>query len=497
MFESLITAIAYLLGDGINLFYLGLGVVVGIIFGIIPGLGGATAIALLLPLTFGMEAEQAIILMGGVMGAVSAGGAVTSILLNTPGTAPNAATCFDGYPLAQQGKAGLAIGAAAGASTIGGIFGLLVLVMVLPIAKAIVLWFGPPAFFMMAVLGLTCLTATGSNVLRGLISGCAGLFLGFVGYDSIGGTERYTGGIDYFWDGVSLVPALIGLFAISEMMQLYITGGSVAKVGSSQIRIDGIWQGVKESFRHYRLVLSSSTIGTVLGAIPGVGGTVGSFMAYSFAVQTSKDKDSFGKGDIRGVIAPEAANNAKDGGSLIPTLAFGIPGGAEMALFLGVLILHGLNPGPMLLIEREYTIFTLIITILAATILSNVIVLFTTRFMVKIAYIDSSFLVPSVIAISLVGAYTMRGSMGDVFTAAAFGLIGYLMHRFDYPRITLVIALVLSELMERNYTQSMLMFEGDWTGFFRDTTTLILFLITLAALSFPIIQAIRKDRTSD
>jgi len=251
---------------------------------------------------------------------------------------------------------------------------------------------------------------------------------------------------------------------------------------------------VKESFRHYRLVLSSSTIGTVLGAIPGVGGTVGSFMAYSFAVQTSKDKDNFGKGDIRGVIAPEAANNAKDGGSLIPTLAFGIPGGAEMALFLGVLILHGLNPGPMLLIEREYTIFTLIITILAATILSNVIVLLTTRFMVKIAYIDSSFLVPSVIAISLVGAYTMRGSMGDVFTAAAFGLIGYLMHRFDYPRITLVIALVLSELMERNYTQSMLMFEGDWTGFFRDTTTLVLFLITLAALSFPIIQAMRKSR---
>ena len=197
MFESLITAFSYLLSDTVNFLYLFLGVVVGVLFGIIPGLGGATAIALLLPLSFGMSPEQAIILMGGVMGAVSAGGAVTAILLNTPGTAPNAATCFDGYPLTKQGKAGLAIGAAASASAIGGIFGLFILTMVLPIAKNIVLWFGPPAFFMLALLGLTSLTVSSGNLLRGLIAGCIGLFIGFVGYDEIGGTERYTGGIDY------------------------------------------------------------------------------------------------------------------------------------------------------------------------------------------------------------------------------------------------------------------------------------------------------------
>ncbi len=495
MLDSIVTAVAYLIGDGYNILYLFLGVLVGIIFGIIPGLGGATAIALLLPLTFGMEPEQAIILMGGVMGAVSAGGAVTSILLNTPGTAPNAATCFDGYPMAQQGKAGLAIGAAAGASAIGGIFGLVILAMIIPVAKAVVLWFGPPAFFMMAILGLTSLTASGGNMLRGLIAGCVGLFLGFVGYDDIGGTERYTFGIDYLWDGMSIVPALIGLFAIAEMLTLYVTGGSVTKTdANADVRITGIWDGVLESFRHWRVVLSSSAIGTVLGSIPGVGGTVGSFMAYTFTAQTSKNNENFGKGDIRGVIAPEAANNAKDGGSLIPTLAFGIPGGAEMALFLGVLILHGLNPGPMLLIEREWTIFTLIIAILVATLLSNIIVLMTTRYMVKIAYIDSSILVPTVIAISLVGAFTLRNSIGDVYAAAFFGLLGYLMLKFDYPRITLVIALVLAELMERNYTQSMLMFEGDWTGFFRDKTTLVIFLVTLAALSIPLVQAIRKRK---
>lgn len=498
MFESLIIAIDYLTGDGTNLLYLLSGVVIGILFGVVPGLGGATAIALLLPLTYGMDPEQAVILMGAVMGAVSAGGAVTSILLNTPGEPSNAATCFDGYLLTQQGKAGLAIGAAAGASTIGGVFGLMILVLVIPIAKAIVLWFGPPAFFMMAVLGLTSITISGGHMLRGLIAACVGLFLGFVGYDDVGGTERYTAGIDYLWDGVSIVPVLVGLFAIAEMLTLYVTGGSVAKVrAGSEVHITGLLEGVRESLRHYKVVLGSSLIGTVFGSIPGVGGTVGSFMAYTFTRQMSKDNGNFGKGDIRGVIAPEAANNAKDGGSLIPTLAFGIPGGAQMALFLGVLILHGLNPGPMLLIEREYTIFTLIITILAATILSNVIVLCTTRFMVRIAYLDSSVLVPLVISISLLGAYVMRNSMGDVVVAVFFGFLGYLMQRFDYPRITLIIALVLSGLMERNYTQAMLMFDGDWTGFFRDRTTLVVSLMTLTSLLVPLYQQyIKRNKRS-
>jgi putative tricarboxylic transport membrane protein len=194
------------------------------------------------------------------------------------------------------------------------------------------------------------------------------------------------------------------------------------------------------------------------------------------------------------VIAPESANNAKDGGGLIPTLAFGVPGTAEMALFLGVLILHGLNPGPMLLIEREYTIFVLILTMLGATILSTAFICIAAYYLVRIAYIDSGILIPSVISVSLVGAYAVHNTIGDVFTAAFFGVLGYLMIRFDYPRITLVIALVLCSLMERNYTQSMIMFEGDWSGFFRDKTALVLFLFSAVALSIPMIQAFRKKR---
>ncbi|MEX2496486.1 MAG: tripartite tricarboxylate transporter permease [Woeseia sp.] len=492
MFDSLVSAAAYLT-EGVNIWYLALGAVVGLLFGSIPGLGGATAIALLLPLTFTMEPDQAIILMGGIMGAVALGGSVTAILINTPGTAPNAATCFDGYPLTQRGKAGLAIGAAATASSVGGIIGLGILVLVLPGAKAVVLWFGPPAFFMLAVLGLTSLTVASSNLLRGLIAACVGLFMGFVGYDDIGGTERYTGGIEHLWDGLSIVPVLIGLFAIAEMMNLFTRGGPIAKRSArSAVRVVGTKDGVMSVFSNPGALLSGSVIGSVIGVVPGVGGTVASFLSYSFVSQTSKDNESFGSGDIRGVIAPEAANNAKDGGSLIPTLAFGIPGSAEMALFLGVLILHGIDPGPMLLIERESTVILLILTLLIATLLGGGLILIAAPYLARIAHVDSSILVPCVITVSFIGAYALHNSLGDVIVAAFFGLLGYVMIRTDYPRITLVIGFVLSGLMESNFILSMMMFRGDWIRFLSDGTTLILFSLCVLALLIPAVQYLGK-----
>lgn len=497
MFDTVFTAAGYL-SEGLNLVYLFIGVLVGVIFGVIPGLGGATAIALLLPLTFGMEAEQAITLMGGVMGAVTIGGSITAILLNTPGTAPNAATCFDGYPLTQQGKAGVAIGAAVASSAIGGVIGALILMLLLPVAKTIILFFGPPAYFMLAILGLTSLTAAGSNILRGLIAACGGLFIGFIGYDDVGGTTRYTGGIDYLWDGLSIVPVLIGLFAIAEMLKLYVVGGTIAKSDESgKVGFAASLEGIKAVFKNFKVVLSGSAIGSVIGTVPGVGGSVASFLSYSFTAQTSKHKDQFGKGDIRGVIAPEASNNAKDGGSLLPTLAFGIPGSAEMALFLGVLVLHGLDPGPMLLLEREFTIFVLILALLAATILSGIIVLLSSRYLIKVTHIDSAILIPSVITISLVGAYAVHGSIGDVFAAAFFGVLGYLMHRFDYPRITLVIALVLCGLMERNFFQTNTMYRGDWLKALDNLPFSILLGLSAAALLLPFLFSLSKRMRID
>lgn len=491
MLESTAAALQFLFTAS-GVLFLCLGVLIGLAFGVMPGLGGTTAIALLMPLTFTLEPNQAMLLMGGIMGAVSAGGSVSAILINTPGTAPNAATCFDGYPLAQQGKAGLAIGAAAGASTIGGFIGVFTLIAVMPVMKSIVLLFGPPEYFMLAVMGLAAIAvSTGGRFLRGLIAGTVGLMLSFVGYDAVGGGVRFTLGSNYLWDGIQLVPALTGLFAISEMIALSVSGGTIAKEGA-QDRISSVWKGVRLAVRHWKTTLQGSAIGTVIGAVPGLGGTVAAFLSYTAAMQISKSPETFGKGNIEGVIGPEASNNSKDGGALIPTLSFGIPGSAEMAVFLGVLVLHGIQPGPMLLLEHEGVMFSLILALLASTLLSNLVVLAVARPLAVITRIDVHLLVPVVIAVALAGVYALRETVGDVVLAGLFGVLGYLMIRFRYPRVTLVIALILGELAERSYHQSLNMSAGDGTIFFTRTASLVIFLLMIGFLLLPAARALRR-----
>ncbi len=274
-----------------------LGVLLGLCFGIIPGLGGTTALALLIPITFTMDALDAMYLAGGVMGATSFGGSITAILLNTPGTAPNAATSFDGYPLAQQGKAGLAIGASATASAVGGLLGLITLMMFIPLAKEIVLLFGPVEFLLLTLLGLVAIAVSSrGKLLRGLIAGGFGLMLAFVGVDTMSGETRFTLDTDYLWDGVPLVPTLTGLFAISQMIELSLKGGAVASKIEDIGRISGMWDGVKSVFINWTVLFRGSIIGTVIGAIPGLGGTVASFIAYTSTVQASSDPFEFWKG---------------------------------------------------------------------------------------------------------------------------------------------------------------------------------------------------------
>ena len=472
--------------------FLALGVVIGLIFGVVPGIGGTTAIALLLPLTYGMNPSNAMMLMGGIMGAVSAGGSITSILINTPGGAPNAATCFDGYPMAQQGRAGAAIGAAAMASTLGGLIGVVVLLLVLPVLKQIVLLFGPPEFFMLSLMGLAAVAlATGGQFLRGLIAGGVGLMLAFVGNSAITGDIRFTLGVDYLWDGIPLVPALTGLFAITEMIALSAAGGTISK-DAATTRVTGVMEGVWACFKYWKTLLQGSAIGTFIGAIPGLGGTVAAFLSYAAAMQISKSPETFGKGNIEGVIGPEAANNSKDGGALIPTLAFGIPGSAEMAVFLGVLVMIGIEPGPMLLIQHEGVVYSLILALSASCIIATLITLVVTRPLAMVTLVDVHIVAPAVIAVSLVGVYALENRVGDVVLAAVFGVLGFVMMKFKYPRITLVIALVLGELAERSYHQSLNMASGDWTIFFTRPTSLILFLLTLLCLLWPAIQMLRR-----
>ena len=464
-----------------------IGVLLGLCFGMIPGLGGTTALALLIPITFSMESLDAMYLAGGVMGATSFGGSITAILLNTPGTAPNAATTFDGYPMAQQGRAGQAIGASATASAMGGLLGLFTLILFIPLAKEIVLLFGPVEFLLLTVLGLVAIAVSSrGKLLRGLIAGGFGLMFAFVGVDTISGATRFTLDTDYLWDGIPLVPTLTGLFAISQMIELALKGGSVVSSNTTIASISGIWQGAAAVFKHWTVMVRGSVIGTIIGAIPGLGGTVASFIAYTSTVQSSRDPSSFGKGNIVGVIAPESANNAKDGGSLVPTIAFGIPGSAETAVFLGILVLHGIEPGPSLLLQNEREIYGLIVALTLSAVGASVIGLLTARWLVRITFVNVNILVPLVVTISLTGVYVLQGKPGDVLLALIMGIFGYLMIRFDYPRLTLVIALVLGETAERSFHQSLMISDNNLVGLIMERPqAIILVLATLLTLMLP------------
>jgi len=470
-----------------SIVYLVTGTCIGLLFGAIPGLGGTTALALIIPLTFGMEQSDAIMLMGGSMAATSTGGSVSAILLNTPGIAPNAATTFDGFPLAQQGRAGEAIGAAATASALGGLIGVFTLVLVIPIAKAIVLLFGPPELFLLAIFGLCAIAvSTGDRLLQALIAAIFGFVCGFVGFDYVSGIIRYTYGVDALYDGIKLVPALIGLFAISQMIDLAVKGGSIAGGDALIVKIQRTSDGIKAVFRHWSTMLVGSAIGTFIGAVPGVGGTVAAFLSYSTQVQRDAKPDvPYGKGNIKGVIAPESANNAKDGGSLIPTLAFGIPGSAETAVFLGAMILHGLEPGPTLLKEHTDEIYTLILTLTIACVVATLIVLVLARPMAFLTLVDAHVLVPTVTVVSLVGAYALHGEFGDVVVALVFAIIGYLMIRFQYPRITFTIALVLGEVTERSFFQAMGVSDGSWAIFATGAPAISLIVLIVLSLLIP------------
>lgn len=489
--ELLIDA-ALLLVSPKTLVFLVSGVVIGLVFGVIPGLGGTTALALLLPLTFGMDVLHAFAMAGGIMGAVAMGGSISAILLNAPGTAPSAATCLDGHPLAKQGRAADAIGAVATASPLGGLFGVLTLLLVLPVAREIVLLFGPPEFFLVAVFGIVTVAVSSSrNLLRGLVAGGVGLMLSFVGYDTVHGGVRFTFGSDYLWDGIPLIPSLVGLFGMAEMIRLSIEGGSVA-TDTTSVRFDGVTAGMRATFRHWKTVIRGSVIGTLIGAIPGVGGTVATFIAYTTTKNADRDPDSFGTGRIEGIVAPESANNAKDSGALLPTLAFGIPGSAEMAVFLGILILHGMQPGPAIFADHQQDIYGLILALTLAAVLASIIGITFVRWLAAITLVKGEILAPVVIAVSLVGVYAINLTVGDVVLAALLGILGYLMLRFDYPRLPLVIALILGETAERGFQQAMMIGQGNVSIFFQSTTSIVLVVLIVLSLGWSFVPMFRE-----
>lgn len=461
-----------------------LGIAIGFAVGILPGLGGAVTLALMLPFTFDMPPVQAFSFLLGMLSVTATTGDITSILFAVPGEVTSAAVILDGHPMSKAGEAGRAVGAALMSSLIGAVIGALVLALSLPVVQPLVLSFGTPEFFMLAIVALTLVATLSRNApRRGLIAAGLGLTLALVGLDPISGIERYTFGQMYFWEGVSLVPVAIGLFAIPEIIELAGLGNGVRT--HLQSTVTGTWTGVKDTFTHFWLVVRSSILGTLVGLIPGVGAALGQWIAYGHAVQSASDKSRFGKGDVRGVLAPGAANNSSLGGSLIPTVAFGIPGSITTAILLGAFLIQGLVPGRAMLTTNLSLTFTMVWLIIITNVITVGVCLLFVNHLVKITYVRPTLLIPGLLLLVFLGAYSTSNTYLDVIVMLAFGVLGWLMIALGWPRAPLVLALVLGSLAENYLYLAVQRYGWKWL-----THPIVLVLIILAVLSLasPLIE---------
>ena len=472
------------LGTAQALLFLLIGVIYGLVIGILPGLGGVVAMALLLPFTYGYEVAATLALLLGAHIATVWGDSVTSILFNVPGAAKALPLCFDGYPMTRKGEATRALGASATAALLGGTIGAVFLALSIPIVRPLMLALGPSEYLMMALWGLTIIaTFSEGSLLKGLIASALGVIVAFIGMDPVTATPRYTFGILYLLDGISFPIAMIGRFAIPEMMKLYIKGTSIVERDLYREQ-STVWQGMRDVFHHRWLVVRSSLLGLWIGVLPGVGATVGGLAAYAQAVQTSKHPERFGKGAVEGVIAPDATMAANEGGGLMPTLAFGIPGGESMAILLVAFMTLGVSPGPEMLTKHLDLVFSMVWIIVLANLLVTVIGLFISPWLARLPTLHANTMVPLVMSVCLVGAYATRGRIGDVIVAVVFGVLGFLMDKYRYSRANLVIGMVLATMIERNLHLSLSLY-GDFFIFKRPVALgLLIFIIVTTALPF-------------
>jgi TctA family transporter len=464
------------------------GSLLAMFFAAIPGVSGVTLMALAIPLTLNWEPLPVMLLFGALVGSGTFMGSVTAILFNIPGTAPNAATIMDGYPMACRGEAKTAIGCAASASALGSTFGIMLLILMIPAMQAVILAIGPPEMLMLAVWGLTTIAAVSrGSLVKGLAAAGLGLMLAFVGVDPRTAEPRYTFNSVYLRDGLSIVPVLLGVFAVAEAAHMMIADRTSI---SGQNRLEALsgntWLGVRTVFRHFGLFLRSSTLGVVIGMIPGIGGTVASFAAYGQAVQTSPPgKIPFGEGDIRGVLAPEAANDAKDGASLVPTLAFGVPGSEGTTILLAALILHGLTPGRELFTHQLHLVFVLIWSLFLSNWITSLVGLSMINWMARMTVVRVQYLGPFIILLAAMAAFIREGRLADVMVVNLFGIVGYYMKKYDWPRITLVIALVLGALFENNFHLTMRLHDLGRVIFWHRPIALSISVFTIFSLCWP------------
>jgi putative tricarboxylic transport membrane protein len=461
------------------------GTVLGIVVGALPGISGSTTTALLLPLTVTMTPAAALAFLGSIYCAANFGGSITAILINTPGDPSASATAFDGYPMAQRGEAGKALGMSAISSAIGGIFSVVVLIVAAPALARLAYQFGPPEYFALAVFGLSMVAAIGGDSpVKNLLAAAFGVLIATVGLDLTTGVERFSFGVPALSDGVDFIPVLVGLFAIAELLERAAQHGTVQEwVKLNKVELPS-WADFRKCAK---AIFLGSGIGTFIGALPALGATTAALIAYNETRRWSKHKEEFGKGAIEGVAGPEAANNAAVGGAMVPTLALGIPGSTTTAIILAGLMVQGVRPGPHLFTEQPALLYVVFSSMLAANLLYLVMGMGAAKLFARIAMIPDAYLWPAVFLLSVVGAYAPNQSMFDVGTMLVFGVIGFALRRYGFSPAPLIMGLVLGKMVEETLKQSLLIFDQNWWLFLSRPVVVVLFLITLGGMLAPLI----------
>jgi putative tricarboxylic transport membrane protein len=465
--------------------YLLLGIGIGFFVGLLPGLGGLATLALMLPFSYTIKTPvEAFAFLLGMLAVTGTTGDLTSILFGIPGEGSAAAMILDGYPMSKNGEAGRALGAAITSSVVGAIIGALSLAISIPIMRPLVLLFGSPELFIIAIMGITFIgTLAGASLIKGLLAGGIGLMLASIGVDPQTGSLRYTFGSLYLWDRLDLIPVVVGLFALPEIVDLSVRGTSIAS-GKTE-KLTGVMEGVKDTFRHFWLVVRCSLIGVYFGILPVLGANVAQWIAYAHSVQNLKDKSRAGKGAIEGVLGPGAANNSTRGGDLIPTVAFGIPGSGAMALLLGALLIVGLNPGPEMLKTHLDVTFAMVWVLIIANIIVAALCFLVLNHLAALTFIRGSLLIPFLLFLVFIGSFTANNDLNDIVSTLIFGVVGYFMVKFGWPRPPLILGLTLGKIAENYLWISTAAYGAKWLAF---PSVAILIAITIFTVAYPTIK---------
>jgi putative tricarboxylic transport membrane protein len=445
------------------LFYLFLGTLFGTVTAVIPGVGGLTALALMLPFTFSLDPTSAIAFLLATLAVTSTADTIPAILFGVPGTVTSMVTVLDGYPMAKRGEAGRAMGAAFASSVLGGVIGALLLVLIVPFVIPIIISATKAELLAFCILGLSMVAAlSGGSMFKGLASAAVGILLAFIGQEFSTATLRWTFDTVYLWDGLNIIIVALGIYALPELADLAIQGKSIARDGSADSQMRGSWKGVKDAAKNFRLIFRSSTISTALGILPAVGPAVIPWIVYSLTIARTKGTAMFGRGDVRGVIASESSNNATVGGSLLPTIALGVPGSAPMALLLGGFLLHGIAPGPKMLGDNlDFTLMMVWIIVLA-NIIGGGIAFALAGQLARVVFVRSTILVPLILVVVFVGAVQATGEWGDIAILLLVGVLGWVMKRVRWSRSPMFLAFILAPLVEQYFVISTSIHGWEW-----------------------------------